>query len=204
MANALFIDAIKRRPAVESEPRDPGRVRLDLSAWDFGDPHAAPGYTFVDKLVAKNEGWDHAYAERVVEEFRRFVILWAYYPGASHVPSQAVDEAWHLAILFTQRYATMCQRFFGRFKHHNPSSSDRERVTLRGGYGHTLAQYEEVFGEDPPTDIWPAPRQCARRSGLRHSGLRPRLREQGLSPGAATPPATSATVKVTSAAEQSA
>ena len=96
----------------------------------------------------------------MVEEFRRFVILWAYHPGASHVPSQAVDEAWHLAILFTQRYATMCQRFFGRFKHHNPSSSDRERVTLRGGYGHTLAQYEEVFGEDPPTDIWPAPRQA--------------------------------------------
>ena len=133
---------------------DPEEIRRDLATWDFGNPDAAPGYTFVDKLVNKM-GWDRTYAERVVEEFRRFAVLWAYYPGATHVPSTAVDEAWHLAILFTRRYARMGELFFGKFKHHNPSSSDVDRGALGKSYEQTLAQYSEVFGEEPPVDIWP-------------------------------------------------
>lgn len=151
MNTALGHDVIERRISSKLMGRE--EARLGLLTWDFGNPEADPGCTFVDKLVRKM-GWDQTYAERVVEEFRRFVLLWANYPGASHVPSPAVDEAWHFAILFTRRYRKMCKRFFGRYMHHEPSSSPADRSVLRNGYERTLRQYQEVFGELPPADIW--------------------------------------------------
>ncbi|QNJ95793.1 hypothetical protein HZU40_17165 [Mycolicibacterium fluoranthenivorans] len=36
------------------------------------------------------------------------------------MPSHAVDEAWHGLILCTARYATFCDRAYGRFLHHHP------------------------------------------------------------------------------------
>ena len=36
------------------------------------------------------------------------------------MPSHAVDEAWHGLILCTNRYATFCDRAYGRFLHHHP------------------------------------------------------------------------------------
>ena len=34
----------------------------------------------------------------------------------------AIDEMWHTFVLFTQPYAAFCQRYFGRFIHHAPST----------------------------------------------------------------------------------
>ncbi len=156
MAISSLSNVLKsRRPRIAAASRE--QIRRDLLTWDFGNPEADPGYAFVDKLVGKQKDWDRDYAAKVVEEFRRFVLLWVYFPEATLVPSSSVDEAWHLAILFTRRYAHMCNRFFGGFKHHNPSTSDAKKVDLQSAYLKTLERYLEVFGTKPPADIWTVP-----------------------------------------------
>jgi hypothetical protein len=39
------------------------------------------------------------------------------------MPSHAVDEAWHLFLLWTREYAEFCQGAFGRFLHHAPHTA---------------------------------------------------------------------------------
>lgn len=45
------------------------------------------------------------------------------------MPSHAVDEAWHGLILCTARYATFCDRAYGRFLHHHPTGTDPPAAT---------------------------------------------------------------------------
>jgi hypothetical protein len=52
--------------------------------------------------------------------YRQFLKLIAKYPDAPVVPSQAVDEFWHMHILDTQRYGADCARIFGYMVHHDP------------------------------------------------------------------------------------
>jgi hypothetical protein len=113
--------------------------------------------TFSKKL-ARQQNWSPAYTERVIEEYRKFIFLCCISPkGAS--PSKPVDEAWHLHLTYTQSYWNeFCKKTLGKELHHYPSSGgsqeDHKHATW---YGDTLNVYEEVFGEQPPPDIWPQP-----------------------------------------------
>jgi len=129
------------------------RTWNELRPWDFGEPDAAPGYSFVDKL-ARNTGWPVNHAKRVVEEFRKYVFILACFAEEVLAPSADVDEAWHLALQFTRRYALMCERFLGEFKHHTPSISDENQRQLRLTLDRTLQVYEQLFCQVPPRDIW--------------------------------------------------
>ena len=52
--------------------------------------------------------------------YRQFLKLTAKYPDVPVVPSEAVDEFWHMHILDTQRYGSDCERIFGYMVHHDP------------------------------------------------------------------------------------
>lgn len=39
------------------------------------------------------------------------------------MPSQVVDDAWHLMILFTREYDRFCRLAFGKFLHHTPTEA---------------------------------------------------------------------------------
>jgi hypothetical protein len=70
--------------------------------------------------------------------------------------STRVDEAWHQFVLFTRQYTDFCQRFFGKFLHHNPSNAPAITEISRENpstFGDFSSRYEEVFGEPLP-DIW--------------------------------------------------
>ena len=60
--------------------------------------------------------------ERAEAGYRQFLKLAAKYPDAPIVPSEEVDEFWHMHILDTQRYAADCERIFGYMIHHDPYS----------------------------------------------------------------------------------
>jgi hypothetical protein len=60
--------------------------------------------------------------ERAEEGYRQFLKLAAKYPDAPLVPSEEVDEFWHMHILDTQRYGADCERIFGYMIHHDPYS----------------------------------------------------------------------------------
>ena len=111
--------------------------------------------TFVARLGREN-GWSPAYAEAVVEEYRRFLYL-AAASGRPVTPSEDVDQAWHLHLSYTRHYwDELCARLLGRPLHHEPTAGGREEAArYRGQYEATLWLYRETFDAPPPPDIWP-------------------------------------------------
>ena len=122
----------------------------------FDIDEGAAELTFAKRLAREN-GWAVAYAERVVEEYKRFVFL-CFAAGHKCTPSDQVDQAWHLHIIYTESYWTrMCDEVLGRPLHHSPTKGGRtEGEKFADWYEKTKASYRELFGEEPPADIWPA------------------------------------------------
>lgn len=87
-------------------------------------------------------------ARRGIREVLRFLALTGLAEGGL-TPSPRVDDAWHEIILCTREYAALCQRYFGRFVHHDPGGTeDLNRHRFR----ETLRQYNLHFG--PPDPAW--------------------------------------------------
>jgi len=151
-----------------------------LQALQIDDPSST--YNFTARL-AKENGWKLSFARRVVEEYRRFLFLAG---AAEHPvsPPDAIDQAWHLHLLYTRSYwDELCGRILGYPLHHEPTRGGRRETEKFGDwYGQTLASYERFFGAPPPRDIWPSPQALAKkeshfqRVNLSRFVLVPRLR----------------------------
>lgn len=73
------------------------------------------------KLLHRDHGEARIEAVRRAEiGYRQFLKLAAKYPDVPVVPSEAVDEFWHMHILDTQRYGSDCEAIFGHMLHHDP------------------------------------------------------------------------------------
>jgi len=136
-----------------------------LEAFEFDPPGVQ--LTFARRLAREN-AWSQAYAERVIGEYRRFVFL-AIEAGHVVTPSEQVDQAWHLHLIYTRSYWDgLCREVLGRPLHHGPTQGGAsEQAKYIGCYEQTLASYERLFGERPPQDIWP-PAQQRFGEDLRH------------------------------------
>jgi len=132
---------------------------LRLQSYCFDAPGGA--VTFAAKLACE-QGWSAAKSERVLGEYRRFLLL-AMEAGHPVSPSRAVDLAWHQHLLDTRSYwQEFCPQVLGRPLHHTPSrGSEEERQRMWERYCRTLASYRAFFGEAPPADLWPAAEQPA-------------------------------------------
>lgn len=112
-------------------------------------------FTFSDRLAREN-GWDHHYALRCIEEYKRFIYLLMI---ASHplTPSDQVDQVWHLHLLYTHSYwEDFCEKTLGQKIHHGPTKGgDGEKEKFNDWYEKTLNLYKIEFGHDVPSDIWP-------------------------------------------------
>ncbi|HEV7233556.1 MAG TPA: hypothetical protein VGN36_04870 [Sphingorhabdus sp.] len=111
--------------------------------------------TFPARLAQEN-GWAAGYANRVFDEYRRFLFLAATCPH-SVTPSDEVDQAWHLHLTYTRHYwDTLCGEILIRPLHHGPTlGGANEGQRYRAQYQRTLDAYALAFGENPPADIWP-------------------------------------------------
>lgn len=125
-----------------------------IEAFRLDDPEAA--LTFSRRLAREN-GWDHAFAKRVVEEYKRFVFL-AMIAGHQVTPSDEVDQAWHLHLTYTRSYwGELCGEVLGQPLHHGPTKGgQQEGERFEDQYEQTLASYRKAFGEEPPVDVWPS------------------------------------------------
>src|SRR5262249_13135743 len=108
--------------------------------------------------LARENGWSRHYAGRVIAEYKKYCYL-ALAAGHRVSPSDAVDQAWHLHLIYTRSYwDEFCARVLRRPFHHNPSPGGAEqRDKFRALYAETLVSYRRVFGLAPPDDIWPPP-----------------------------------------------
>ncbi|CAN5445212.1 TIGR04222 domain-containing membrane protein [soil metagenome] len=127
------------------------QARLDSFTFDAPDTRLR----FVARLAREN-GWSVAHAERVLREYKRYCYL-AMEAGHPVTPSEDVDQAWHLHMVYTHSYwGEFCPNVLGKPLHHGPTKGGpAEAIKHDDWYRRTLASYERHFGEKPPVDIWP-------------------------------------------------
>ncbi|MDB6119051.1 MAG: hypothetical protein JWO08_2832 [Verrucomicrobiaceae bacterium] len=123
-----------------------------VAAFQFDDNQAA--LTFSQRLAREN-GWSPVYAGRVVGEYRRFLYL-AVRAGHPVTPSDEVDQAWHLHMVYTRSYwDDLCRDVLGQPLHHGPTRGGKKEAHKFGDwYQATLDSYRSLFETEPPVDIW--------------------------------------------------
>lgn len=124
-----------------------------LAAFSLDDPDASLSFS---RRLARENGWTHAFAQRVLDEYKRFVLL-AMTAGHQVTPSDEVDQAWHLHLTYSRSYwDELCGGVLGRPLHHGPTKGGKqEGDRFEEQYERTLDSYHDAFGEAPPADIWP-------------------------------------------------
>jgi len=138
-----------------------------LQAWSPDELGATFPYSV---RLARENGWTLRYAQRVVLEYKRFLALAA--SGEQPVcPAEAVDEAWHLHLCYTRSYwDELCGEILQQPLHHQPTRGGAQQLAHHQAmYAYTLETYRRAFGQEPPTDIWPA---VAERFGTKGRFLR--------------------------------
>lgn len=117
------------------------------------DPDAALSFS---RRLAHDNHWSQAYAGRVIDEYHRFVFL-AMVAGHPVTPSDQVDQAWHLHLLYTRDYWGSFSGLLPRPLHHGPTrGGGDEGRKFADWYSKTLHSYWRLFGEHPPIDVWPS------------------------------------------------
>ena len=135
--------------------------RVESFEIDEGNPSLS-----FERRLARENAWTVGYATRVVQEYKRFAIL-SVVAGHHVTPSEDVDQAWHLHLTYTKSYwRRFCREALQTELHHNPTrGGSSENTKFVDWYSRTLESYERVFGERPPTDIWPSPAQRFAHAG---------------------------------------
>jgi diketogulonate reductase-like aldo/keto reductase len=133
-----------------------GEHAADADA-NAGDPFALDLERFVPKVMRDHASYfpDVGTAERALAEYRRFLRLHQVAgPAREHhvAASKLVDLIWHEHVLDTKQYFADSERLFGRYLHHYPCFVGDERE-----FHHEedmTKEYEQEFGEAPPSDVW--------------------------------------------------
>lgn len=114
-----------------------------------------PSLTFAARLAREN-GSGIGFASRVVHEYKKFVYL-AMVAGHRVTPSEHVDQAWHLHMVYTDSYwDRLCGEVLPRPLSHTPTKGgEMEDSKFDDWYAKTKESYERQFGWRPPSDIWP-------------------------------------------------
>ncbi|WP_462248362.1 glycine-rich domain-containing protein [Ekhidna sp.] len=124
-----------------------------LKHFEVGDPNSE--FNFIDRLAREND-WSMEFSIRVFEEYKKFIFLICI---AEHplTPSDQVDQAWHLHLLYTESYwQEMCKDTLGKNINHGPTKGGQsEKDKYNDWYAKTKEVYRNVFETDPPEDIWP-------------------------------------------------
>lgn len=136
--------------------------------------HAAAA-SFVKRLAREN-AWRPEQAQAALLEYRRFCYLQRL-SATGLTPSHAVDQVWHLHLLYTRDYwQQFCGKVLGFELHHGPALGiPGDSTRFKEQYAQTLARYEQEFG---PADAqwWPGLRETFAPSNWQwHNALKPTL-----------------------------
>lgn len=124
-----------------------------IGKFEFDEPGVA--FSFIDRLARENR-WHKEFTIRVIEEYRKFIFLCCV-SDRQITPSEEVDQAWHLHLVYTKSYwKDLCANVLNRELHHNPTKGGiNERRKFDACYEWTLKLYEKHFAVKAPEDIWP-------------------------------------------------
>jgi hypothetical protein len=111
----------------------------------------------------EGEGWTAEFADKIIEEYRRFLYLTKKYKKPI-VPSKLVDTVWHNHILDTHAYGPDCQKVFGEFLHHFPywgMRGEKDLSDLQNAWHDSINLYQNEFGRSVEQDfVWQEAARC--------------------------------------------
>jgi len=136
-------------------------VKTNLKLWEklsnFSLDNPEASFSFTDRLAREN-GWSIEFSKRVVDEYKKFIYM-SVVSGKSLTPSDEVDQAWHLHLVYSYSYwVEMCENTLGGFRlHHGPTKGGMtEKKRYDDQYSQTLEFYQNEFGCEAPRDVWPS------------------------------------------------
>ena len=115
-------------------------------------------YSKVRERCMRRLGWSGAFVDRVLVEYKRFLVLKVRCESATGnaelSPSDTLDALWHLHVLDTADYSVKLAEACGRVILHDLDGADdvvsgRERRAEK-----TRLCYVALFNATPPVDIW--------------------------------------------------
>lgn len=115
-----------------------------------------------DSLVRRFQhklGLSQKEAQMLLDDVKRFLYLCAT-EEKRIVPPGMVDEGWHSFILFTKDYANFCQRYFGKFIHHQPWTTKSITKGQTALVAQTKTIIRRVFGK-MPSKFWVFKAECS-------------------------------------------
>jgi hypothetical protein len=101
-------------------------------------------------FVVVHNGQSPERAERIADQAVAFLVT-AATANVPMVPSDDVDLGLHALILHTREYARLCERYAGRFLHHNPKPGGGPRDLLMV---ITAARAMKAAGFKVFDDLW--------------------------------------------------
>jgi len=111
-------------------------------------------YGFSTRLAYENN-WTLHYTQLAILEYKKFMYLAAV--GNQMVsPSEIIDKVWHLHLIFTQSYESLCHVLGKRIEHIPSTHKKEERKTFDEARDVTKKLYAKYFDNTPPTEIWEA------------------------------------------------
>lgn len=130
-------------------------VYRQVKQFSLDDPDAILPFS---KKLAKENGWTAQYTQRVIDEYKKFMVL-AVVAAHPVTPSEQVDQVWHLHLTYTHSYwDKFCAETLQKSLHHCPTLGGiREYEKFYQWYSKTLISYEKFFNQPPPPDIWAPP-----------------------------------------------
>jgi hypothetical protein len=129
-----------------------GRLRDEALAYE------AP--FLIEKLLKDHVADTAEEAQILFTEVKRYLV--ACYSGEDRTRlwemySLRIDEVWHQFVLFTREYVAFCERYFGRYVHHNPSNAPKYETDEQWpeplSFEEFVPSYEAFFGVPVP-DCW--------------------------------------------------
>jgi hypothetical protein len=126
-----------------------------VEQFSLDDPDAVLPFS---KKLARENGWTAQYTQRVIIEYKKFMVL-AVVAGHPVTPSEQVDQVWHLHLTYTHSYWNkFCAETLQKSLHHCPTLGGiSEYEKFYQWYSETLISYEKFFNQPPPPDIWAPP-----------------------------------------------
>ena len=126
----------------------------NILTFEIDDPNSS--FTFSDRLSREN-GWSTEYSHRVILEYKKYIYLLCI-SGHPLTPSDQVDQAWHLHLLYTRSYwIEFCRNTLSKDIHHEPTKGgNSEGEKFNDWYTKTKELYKTEFNVEPPEDIWPS------------------------------------------------
>lgn len=119
-------------------------------------------YAIPDDVIEKymdKYGLTPAVAHEHERELKRYLAMCLSNREAAYGMFGPVDELWHIWILFTREWWEFGNAVAGQYVHHQPTTRKEKHLARSdpalGGYARFLADYPSVFGELPPSHLWP-------------------------------------------------